>query len=947
MGRWGLTIVGALLVCGAILWVLTTDGESAGDSLAAQHLGLRGDVLSQRAEVGAVPTREPESLRSSTTAAASVSGESDVASWPANVEVMRVRGRVLDGSGMPLVGASVRLHQDSPTADAFRLAAASTRPARHRGSDTPADPPQALTDAAGRFELSGPWARLDGNRSPWGKPYPVVWVHAEGLVSLPFECSGFEGGDHDLGDLVLSEPAAGVRLLVLDASGRPLDGAYVRQGSSSAARQLVDRGYDRDAGVTSFNVVTGADGVAEQHDLWALTMEVRVEHPDALPTTLERTQLVAGETVDLGSVSLVPAPRFTGVVRDVGGKPIAQARVVLCWRSGDWKRAAGEEHADLAHLLSASDRRSARSTETDSRGEFDLALAPVGEHLVQLVVNAEGYEPAMIEGLDSSGASVEVSLLHEARLVVRALDVNDGHELEIETLRATRRTGRWEQGREVTSELSVESGVVRQAGPLGTTLYLESRGYASVLHEVDGVEPGEEREVVVELSTARNFELRVRDDLGEAIAAAQVTLTAKGDWPLPLLAYRTGVAAEGRTDADGRLVLSGLAAGKWRVNVFTTTHVGHSKVIEILDTEDQVHEVVLTRGAQVSGVLLEPDGSPAVAVEVLVATEEGAAHGLTDVGGRFELGQLHAGRWALRAARLREHTLDLVAGETVELELKRDVAATLSVLVLADGAPDPEAWLTYHGPSDDDSLYENGQTNADASGRAFIELEHVGDYVLEINHAGLVSERRDVSVGVGEAQELLIELRSGGAALAGVLRCDLPSFDFTTALLSLREGEHHVAWGRPDAEGRFAWEKLRAGRYTIHTRHESMVQREWGPFDLQTDSVRDDLELDVVAAAVLQGRVAYPTGQPFEGLVLLHDLGGAARYRYGWLHSGNLRIDGLAPGTWELSLTDRSVNAHEAGEARVAFPLYARELVTLEAGEVRELNITIPGAPPN
>lgn len=205
--------------------------------------------------------------------------EVDRSAVPVDLDVASgevLEGKVTDGSGSPVEGASVRIAGDASNGGAV-----------------------ATTDAEGRYELrAGP-----GERN--------FFVMADGFQ--PHEAKADTGSGDDL-DVVLA-PTRTLTVEVVDGEGRPLSAVPIDV---------------HPAGGRVVSGLTGSDG------RFVLRGTYDVEHRVAVATVIP-VNVLAEETVTLAgdeTVRLELPVGFLGGVVHRGGVPVSEARVVLLGEDG-------------------------------------------------------------------------------------------------------------------------------------------------------------------------------------------------------------------------------------------------------------------------------------------------------------------------------------------------------------------------------------------------------------------------------------------------------------------------------------------------------------------------------------------------------------------------------------------------------------------------------------
>lgn len=168
-----------------------------------------------------------------------------------------------------------------------------------------------------------------------------------------------------------AEPAYGVSGTVVNAGGKPVQGAHVRlllhnRLGSKLAHEAVTDSSGRFT--TAGWVVSRGDDTADGD--WRL----EVSAPQFATSCVDQLFIGFG-TYDVGPIFVFPPVKVSGCVRGTGGKPIQGAAVYAALGSASWAR------ADYAGLNPAA--------VTDAEGRYEFQTLPPGQ--VTIGVAAEGW----------------------------------------------------------------------------------------------------------------------------------------------------------------------------------------------------------------------------------------------------------------------------------------------------------------------------------------------------------------------------------------------------------------------------------------------------------------------------------------------------------------------------------------------------------------------------
>ena len=236
------------------------------------------------------------------------------------------------------------------------------------------------------------------------------------------------------------------------------------------------------------------------------------------------------------------------------------------------------------------------------------------------------------------------------------------------------------------------------------------------------------------------------------------------------------------TDEDGRFRLGGLLPALADITAAADGYVP-SVVESVRPATGESIVIELAAGASLAGRVLEPDGTPAADVHVLLnlATDELSrmARGRdprdlfrrerTDRDGRFRFDNVVPAKWTAEARdETTQATLEGIAlshGEQREIELRLEPPDQLTVFVTNHlGEPVANAHIQA-SPEDPSPNTAFGDT--DAGGRATLWVS-TGPATVEVEHPELLNVSRDVVLEPG-ANELHVQLDPGGK-ISGVVR---------------------------------------------------------------------------------------------------------------------------------------------------------------------------------
>ncbi|MEM7164210.1 MAG: sigma-70 family RNA polymerase sigma factor [Planctomycetota bacterium] len=951
----------ALAVCG-LLMVLSNDSEVAEEPPMA--LGERGQE----------PLNETTRVPRNTTMRAQGNAAGAVASSPAvpvkvGSSLGEVYGRVIDASGDPVVGLWVHA-----------VAARTDREGGPLPVKLPAPRPKTLaggatTDASGRYSLTD---LAVGDYSLVVQGQGIRVTRRPGIAVL--------GGSVEEVDIVVL-PGLAIRGVVLTPGGEPVVGARVTaerpmeqlwgQGTrvilGDSAREAL--GYAPDFEVATDNegrfLMSGLDDVAytitATLEPWAPTIESGVQASAAAS---------GGALVEL---TMVTAASIVGTVVNEQGDPVADAIVVGVAGGG----------------VTATIR-------TDVEGHFELSGLVPGS--VELRGHASDFVPMIERGIRvEAGVATEVTLVLEAGVAISGLVVDSagnpipGARVRVRPVVAT------------NDETSGELQAVQPYAPGVTTTSdgafelnqlrsgVEYRGDVRALGYTTGIiEPfvvpdggGELPEVV--LGEGARWTGVVVDAAGDPVLGADVQVAA-GPIADGVLGealrerLRAGAStATTRTDAAGQFELRGVTPGQRRLRVSARGYTPYlSDAVEL--TEGQVHDVtvVLERGLEISGVVVDSNGQPVSGAKVAFhrSGQLGAAYQLTtNEEGRFEKSGLGTEAFELRvsAVGLAPWSESNVSAPQQGLKVVLSSGATLLGTVLDEGKQLPLADFTVKMFRADGGTVERllsrerakVQRFQDVSGRFDFHGLASGKYDVEFSARGYVSTTQTVEVRDAEAQSLTVQLIAGATLTGRVVDSQgLPIVGAKVAFAEKRdprarlqktmrrfqekfgqleqmkvEAAEESGVAITDKDGRFALRDVPTGAVSLQVSHRKHLPETIVGLDAVSGEERTVPTVVLRKGRSIAGRVLQPDGKPalFATLLIYEIEPSGARKRPKLVtlegRNGRFAKSDLRPARYAITV-------HGSGASqRIRIDLSANApadaIVDLRDADLRDLELTL------
>jgi hypothetical protein len=600
------------------------------------------------------------------------------------------------------------------------------------------------------------------------------------------------------------------------------------------------------------DMASGAISVAEE------PMESARE-PVASSTVAETALAVADTEPDVGHVRVLVRAKEDGAPQ-----AHAQVKAFSTYRVtfGGGSRAANN-----------------RSKVTDEEGRAELEVAPG----VALKVQVIGSRMQFLEReLDAPAAGESVELVFELRtredirLFGQLVDDESGAPLVgrvwCSTLDSTRRDVQTDDaGRfELTAGSWVPVSAKGMAEGFAPAQFTLSRGYEDPL-----------RPMLVRLSRAAVLEAFGRDRTGAFVDGARVEVATPSQprprLPASMIALPTEPASHwtSKTDRNGRAILDDLLPRTpLRVSVSADGWASRSEPEPIVlePGEHRCIDLVLGRGATISGVLEEASGSPIPRCEVWCEPasdprprvfDEGmhfSSRTWTDAGGRFRFEMLPAGLYWIgpaphsRSNKLAGNYLPLaqvveVVDEWADLEIvvRVDRGVTIEGQVL-----DPDGLAARECAVFAERIDGRGYETAETDARGAFTIGPMQDGAWRLSARTLREHAPSAPMNVeGGEHDVVLRLRRGGEIVGEVadarngapVACDLD-------LISSGEGNRLISSTAPGV-GEFRLRGLAADTYTITARsRDKRIGITRGIVVREGERV-DDVRVELVAGAEL------------------------------------------------------------------------------------------------
>jgi hypothetical protein len=590
------------------------------------------------------------------------------AEWTFAMEIGgAVRGRVLGPDGRPSPGVEVHLacRQETLERESHRVA----------------------TDLRGCFRIGG-LPPLENYHVLFSDPRQMAtprWI--AGIRVAP--------GEEVVLDDFRFERGRTVRGRVTDSAGAPLRGAQVTALPSpedEMVRKILDGTpfWNSDFVPHMARDWTGPGGDYQLEGLLPIRYEVSVWPMNRIPPPSRVITVYRG---DLEGIDFI-APAGSGVsgrVVDAAGEPVSCAEI--------------ESH-DSVSFASV-------HTTTDAKGRFTIEGLPPGP--ASLMAHGPGYTLKFAHvAVPSEGNVVVLSALGT---ISGRLEVASGPGKP--PICKVKVTAPLQLSTEATSDGSGRFDV--PAPPGSCRIHAEGEGFVSPRMKLD-LEPGERREIVLELERTGDVQVSVKSASDEPFPDEGLVLletTRSGEPPLEMALDQ------------GQCYFEGVLPGTVKVVAFVSGQ-GAAVVDEVHVVPGKTAEVIIPVGADrgISGRVFR-GGEPVQGARVIASRLTGTAETHTSPGGVYELRDIEPGRCELafvgpgtgkplrRVVRVPE-----TGGLSLDVHLDR---SRVSGSVTSGGKPVQGARITFQ--ADEGNSWLSNPTD-DEGGWSF-ELEAPGRYVLQ------------------------------------------------------------------------------------------------------------------------------------------------------------------------------------------------------------------------
>ncbi len=456
-------------------------------------------------------------------------------------------------------------------------------------------------------------------------------------------------------EIRLPEPGAVSGRAVLGGSGKPATPVVVRYHRLDGEENTPSLpGFATSRWLDERQTFRESDGSFHLENLAPGTYRLAIEHPGALPYTLDRVEVPEGGKVDLGTVTLDPGVELSGTVVDaVTGEPVPGAVV---------EQAAEDPFLAIRRRMDALSGEPEEGIRTDGKGRFTLGGLRPGR--VALEVRADGYSSARVETTIEEGRTpdplrVELSAGGAVEGTVRRPDGTPATGVQVMVMRGMAPDLDHSAETDAAGHYRIEH---LPPGPVSLVAMLADPAAKG------GFDPSGLQVRTVTVEAGKTLRVDFPEGSGGIVLSGRVL--AGGE---PVAARLTFVQEGGRivaakSDEEGRYRVVLPAPGTWSVAILRLaggSREGDGGTTVLVATATARLEVppgvpALSRDiplpvASVRGTVRDPDGNPLAGAQVLLRRsgdgeadgEQGSPAGTTARDGTFHLDWVPAGTWTL------------------------------------------------------------------------------------------------------------------------------------------------------------------------------------------------------------------------------------------------------------------------------------------------------------
>jgi carboxypeptidase family protein len=743
----------------------------------------------------------------------------------------------------------------------------------------------AATDANGRYSLAAPAA--EGG---------AIEVVAAGYLKARVEVSPAQarlGRSPSLG----LERAASLTGIVV-GSGRPISGAIV-EAVYNAARG--EREFDPSARLAD-RASTDAQGRFRLRRLESgQRYELRARREGYFPTATETTALDPPAPGGPVRLELAPIRALAGRVKDSQGHALGGVEIDLRPAIRAGRTPPALQSINLKETIDAPPR-------TDAQGRFLLTVPPAAA--VDAVFRKSGFAPFSLRRVripPGDGPFDLRGIVLRPGVALRGRVINAAGKPVVEAeVFLLEEEPRPSQDPPVANRPMAETSRAGEfafrdlptAVPLH--LYVRARGYQATL--LRGVRPPSKQPLTITLEPGLSLAGWVVDEAGNPIARAVVEAIWQPILPGDPQRRPTGmpVSFYAKTARSGRFEIEGMPRGPITLAAEARGFIGeeHQDLEVPLPEGSADVEIVLKRGALLTGHITTTEGEPVPGVHVLV----GDAGGVSDQEGQYLVEGAPPGLQRVSVFHPdypRLETTHRLGPELNTLDLQLEAGVEVSGRVVEEqGRPVPGARITLR--SADRQEYK--AFSASDGGFVFQTVAR-SRYRLGADREGYATSAapREIMVGREPVTGLEVTLRKG-ATITGLI-LGLKPDELSGVTVEATLAHSHTLHAEVDAEGRYRLANLEMGDWTIRASLWSGERQVTVRQPILPDDRVVERDLEFRQRLKLTGRVLVGEEPLPNATISLrgHQFSSERSRLSGF--DGGFRLDDLEPDTYELGVS--------------------------------------------